>query len=45
MYTTNLAALPLVGKLLQQGMNAAAGLAFLIAGAMTTLPAMVAVRV
>ena len=43
MYTTNLAALPLVGGLLQQGMNPAAGLAFLVAGAMTTLPAMAAV--
>ena len=42
-YTTNLAALPLVSGLLAQGMNPAAGLAFLIAGPTTTLPAMAAV--
>ena len=42
-YTSNLAAMPLVGGLLTQGMNPAAGLAFLIAGPMTTLPAMSAV--
>ncbi|UCH11400.1 MAG: permease [Fidelibacterota bacterium] len=42
-YTTNLAALALVGGLLEQGMLPAAALAFLIAGPTTTLPAMVAV--
>lgn len=42
-YTSNLAALPMVGGLLAQGMNPAAGLAFLIAGPTTTLPAMAAV--
>jgi len=42
-YTSNLAALPLVGGLLAQGMDPAAGLAFLIAGPTTTLPAMAAV--
>ncbi len=43
MYTGNLAALPMVGELLAQGMNPAAALAFLIAGPTTTLPAMAAV--
>ncbi|OGC07128.1 hypothetical protein A2V82_13535 [candidate division KSB1 bacterium RBG_16_48_16] len=43
MYTSNLAALPLVSGLLAQGMNPAAALAFLIAGPTTTLPAMAAV--
>jgi len=42
-YTSNLAALPMVSGLLTQGMNPAAGLAFLIAGPTTTLPAMAAV--
>jgi uncharacterized protein len=42
-YTSNLAALPLVSGLLAQGMNPGAGLAFLIAGPTTTLPAMAAV--
>ena len=42
-YTTNLTALPLVGGLLNQGMLPGAALAFLIAGPMTTLPAMSAV--
>jgi uncharacterized membrane protein YraQ (UPF0718 family) len=42
-YTSNLAALPMVSGLLAQGMNPAAGLAFLIAGPTTTLPAMAAV--
>lgn len=42
-YTSNLAAMPLVGGLLAQGMSPAAALAFLIAGPMTTLPAMSAV--
>ncbi len=42
-YTSNLAALPMVSGLLAQGMNPAAGLAFLISGPTTTLPAMAAV--
>ena len=42
-YTSNLAALPMVSGLLKQGMNPAAALAFLIAGPTTTLPAMAAV--
>jgi len=42
-YTSNLAALPLISGLLAQGMNPAAALAFLIAGPTTTLPAMAAV--
>ena len=42
-YTSNLAALPLVSGLLAQGMNPGAALAFLIAGPTTTLPAMAAV--
>jgi uncharacterized membrane protein YraQ (UPF0718 family) len=43
-YASNLTALPLIGGLLSQGMNPAAALAFLIAGPITTLPAMAAVR-
>ena len=42
-YTSNLTAMPLVGGLMEQGMNPAAALSFLIAGPMTTLPAMSAV--
>ena len=42
-YTSNLTAMPLVGGLLTQGMHPAAALAFLIAGPITTLPAMSAV--
>jgi hypothetical protein len=42
-YTSNLAAMPLVGGLLAQGMHPGAALAFLIAGPTTTLPAMSAV--
>jgi len=42
-YTSNLAAMPLMGGLLAQGMHPAAALAFLIAGPTTTLPAMSAV--
>ena len=42
-YTSNLAAMPLVGGLLARGMHPAAALAFLIAGPTTTLPAMSAV--
>jgi len=43
MYTSNLTALPLVGGLIGIGLNKGAALAFLISGATTTLPAMVAV--
>ena len=43
MYTSNLAALPMVSGLLEQGMDPAAALAFLIAGPTTTLPAIAAV--
>jgi uncharacterized membrane protein YraQ (UPF0718 family) len=42
-YTSSMAALPMVGGLLTQGMSPAAALAFLIAGPTTTLPAMAAV--
>ena len=42
-YTSNLAAMPMVGGLLSLGMHPAAALAFLIAGPVTTLPAMSAV--
>jgi uncharacterized membrane protein YraQ (UPF0718 family) len=42
-YTSNLAALPMISGLLSQGMAPAAALAFLIAGPTTTLPAMAAV--
>ena len=42
-YTNTLTALGMVGGLLTQGMSPAAALAFLIAGPMTTIPAMVAV--
>jgi len=42
-YTSNLTAMPLVGGLLAQGMHPGAALSFLIAGPMTTLPAMSAV--
>ncbi len=42
-YTSNLAAMPLIGGLLTQGMSPAAALAFLISGPTTTLPAMAAV--
>lgn len=42
-YTSNLLALPLVGDFLQMGMNPAAALAFLMAGPVTTIPALVAV--
>lgn len=43
LYTTNIAALGLLGGLLDQGMAGGAALAFLIAGPTTTLPAMSAV--
>lgn len=42
-YTTNITALPLISGLLSLGMNPGAALAFLIAGPVTTLPAMVAI--
>ena len=42
-YTTSLTALPMISGLLTQGMNPAAALAFLVAGPVTTLPAMAAV--
>ena len=38
-YTTSLTALPMISGLLNQGMNPAAALAFLVAGPVTTLPA------
>jgi uncharacterized protein len=43
LYTSNLTALPIVGGLIGIGLNKGAALSFLIAGATTTLPAMVAV--
>jgi uncharacterized membrane protein YraQ (UPF0718 family) len=42
-YTSNLTALPLISGLLSMGMNQGAALAFLIAGPVTTIPAMMAV--
>lgn len=42
-YTSNITALPIVSGFLSLGMNQAAALAFLIAGPVTTLPAMMAV--
>jgi len=42
-YTSNLTALPVISGLLALGMNKGAALAFLIAGPVTTLPAMAAV--
>lgn len=42
-YTSNLTALPLMSGLLEQGLNPAVALVFLIAGPTTTLPAMAAV--
>lgn len=42
-YTSNMTALPMISGLLQLGMNQGAALAFLIAGPVTTIPAMVAV--
>ena len=42
-YTSNITALPLVSGLLSLGMNQGAALAFLIAGPVTTIPAMMAV--
>ena len=43
LYTGNMTAVPLIGGLLQQGMAPGAALAFLIAGPITTIPAMAAV--
>ena len=43
LYTSNLSALGLVSGLLRQGMDGGAALAFLIGGAVTTIPAMSAV--
>ncbi|MFZ0546380.1 MAG: permease [Candidatus Promineifilaceae bacterium] len=43
MYLNNLAALPIVSGLLAQGMHSGAAIAFLIAGPVTTIPAMTAV--
>lgn len=42
-YTSNITALPMVSGLIELGLNKGAALSFLIAGATTTLPAMVAV--
>ncbi|MEO0488832.1 MAG: permease [Cyanobacteria bacterium J06635_15] len=42
-YLNGYAALPLVGGLIQQGMNPGAGMAFLLAGGATSIPAMIAV--
>ena len=43
LYLNNLAALPIVSGLLGQGMQSGAAIAFLIAGPVTTIPAMTAV--
>ncbi len=42
-YASNLLALPLIGNFLEMGMNRGAALAFLLAGPVTTIPAMIAV--
>jgi uncharacterized membrane protein YraQ (UPF0718 family) len=42
-YLNGYAALPLVGGLIEQGMAPGAGLAFLVAGGLTSLPAAIAV--
>lgn len=42
-YLNGYAALPLVGGLMEQGMNAGAGMAFLVAGGVTSIPAAIAV--
>ena len=44
LYLTNVAALPIVAGLLEQGMEPGAAITFLIAGSVTTMPAMAAVR-
>ncbi len=43
LYMTNISALPVVSGLLAQGMQPGAAIAFLIAGPVTTIPAMTAV--
>lgn len=43
LYLNNVAALPIVSGLLAQGMQSGAAIAFLIAGPVTTVPAMSAV--
>lgn len=42
-YTSNITAMPIAGGLIDAGLNKGAALSFLIAGATTTLPAMIAV--
>ena len=42
-YLNGYAALPLIDGLIQQGMNPGAGMAFLLAGGATSIPAMIAV--
>ena len=44
LYVSNLTALPIIGGLLAGGMGSGAAIAFLLAGPVTTVPAMVAVR-
>ncbi|MCA9925008.1 MAG: permease, partial [Anaerolineales bacterium] len=43
LYLTNITALPIISGLLAQGMQPGAAIAFLIAGPVTTIPAMTAV--
>ncbi|MEM8531877.1 MAG: permease [Chloroflexota bacterium] len=43
LYLSNISALPIVAGLLEQGMQPGAGIAFLVAGPVTTIPAMAAV--
>lgn len=43
LYLTNITALPIINGLLAQGMQPGAAIAFLIAGPVTTIPAMTAV--
>jgi uncharacterized protein len=43
LYLSNISALPIVSGLLTQGMQPGAAIAFLIAGPVTTVPAMTAV--
>ena len=44
LYVSNFTALPIVSGLLSQGMSSGAAIAFLLAGPVTTVPAMLAVR-
>ena len=44
LYLDNLSALPVIAGLLEQGMAPGAAIAFLLAGPVTTIPAMTAVR-